>query len=408
MLPLVTGARLVVATDAEILDGRKLLGLIERNEATVLQATPGAWRLLIDAGWAKPLPGQRALKALCGGEALSRELADQMLARASEVWNMYGPTETTIWSSATRVEAGSGPLRLGPPLANTQFYVLSGCEQLAPIGTIGELFIGGAGLARHYWHRPELTREKFRANPYHEGRLYASGDLARRHVDGTIELLGRTDFQVKLRGHRIELQEIEAALEADPQVREAVVVADRSVAATQLIAYVTSKDDVQPETLQKRLAPTLRETLPEYMVPTEFVVLPQLPRTTNGKIDRKALPEPLRGRTREAPANFTFPVTPIQKVLAQIWSEVLEVGPVGITDSLFELGADSLLIFRIAARAQRQGLPIDAALLFQQRTIAGVCAALEQGNDSHGMHRVPRIATVARDRYRVANVGGMR
>ncbi len=409
LLPLVTGARLVVATQTEIADGRKLLGLIERTEATVLQATPGAWRLLIDAGWTKPLPGRHAVKALCGGEALSRELADQMLVRAAEVWNMYGPTETTIWSSATRVEAGSRPLRLGPPLANTQFYILSEREQLAPIGVVGELFIGGAGLARGYWHRPELTQEKFLVNPYNEGRIYASGDLARRCADGTIELLGRTDFQVKLRGYRIELQEIEAALKVDPQVREVVVIADRNVAATQLIAYVTSKEGIESKTLGERLRHILRETLPEYMVPTEFVVLPQMPRTINGKIDRKGLPEPLRERTCEASANFTLPVTPAQKMLAQIWSEVLEVSPVGITDSLFELGADSLLIFRIAARAQRQGLAIDASLLFQQRTIVGVCATLEQSDDNdQRTQRVPQIAAVARDRYRVVKAGGMR
>ncbi len=408
LLPLLVGARLVIATDEEVADGRKLLSLMERTEATVLQATPGAWRLLIDSGWTKPLPGRHALKALCGGEALSRELANQLLTRASEVWNMYGPTETTIWSSATRVEAGFGPLRLGPPLANTEFYVLSGREQLAPIGTIGELFIGGTGLARLYWRRSELTREKFRTNPYSEGRIYASGDLARRHEDGTIELLGRSDFQIKLRGYRIELQEIEAALGANPQVREAVVIADRDVAATQLIAYVTSNGNVQPETLRDRLAQTMREILPDYMVPADFIVLPQLPRTTNGKIDRKALPKPSRRPVREAPAAFTLPVTPAQKVLAQIWSEVLEVGRVGITDSLFELGADSLLIFRIAARAQRQGLPLDAALLFQQRTIAGVCAALEQCDEDHGMRPVPQIAAVERDKYRVVKAGGMR
>ena len=409
LLPLVTGARLVVATDEEIADGRKLLSLIERTGATVLQATPGVWRLLIDAGWTQPQVGKRALKALCGGEALPRELADQMLARAAEVWNMYGPTETTIWSSATRVEAGSGPPRLGSPLANTQFHVLSERGQLAPIGTIGELFIGGAGLARGYWHRSELTQGKFRANPFGPGRIYASGDLARRRADGTIELLGRTDFQVKLRGYRIELQEIEAALQADPQVREAVVTArGERTAATQLIAYVTSGANEREKALGERLRRELRATLPEYMVPAEFILLPQMPRTANGKIDRKALPEPTRVCMREAPPASSSPVTPAQKLLAKIWSDVLKISAIGITDSLFELGADSLLIFRIAARAQREGLPITATLLFQQRTIAGVCAALEQDEPGHVVKSVPRIAAVARESYRVSKSGGVR
>ena len=409
LLPLVTGARLVVATGAEIADGRKLLNLVERTGATVLQATPGAWRLLIDAGWTKPLTGKPALKALCGGEALPRELADQMLARAGEVWNMYGPTETTIWSSATRVGAGAGPLRLGSPLANTQFYVLSERGQLAPIGTVGELFIGGAGLARGYWNRPQLTEEKFVPNPFGPGRMYASGDQARRREDGTIELLGRTDFQVKVRGYRIELQEIEAALQADPRVREAVVTAHvGATAATQLIAYVTGEGSGQEERFTERLTQKLREILPEYMIPAEFVVLPQLPRTANGKIDRKALPEPSLMRSRGASVASAAPVTPSQKLLVKIWSEVLEVRSVGITDSLFELGADSLLIFRIAARAQREGLPVSATMLFEQRTIAGVCEALEQGKTGRGANLLPRIAAVAREQYRVSHSGGVR
>ena len=408
LLPLVTGARLVVATDAEVADGRTLLNLIERTGATVLQATPGAWRLLIDAGWTKPPAGKRALKALCGGEALPRELANQMLAQAAEVWNMYGPTETTIWSSATRVEAGSEPLRLGAPLANTQFYVLSERGQLALIGTIGELFIGGTGLARGYWNRPELTQEKYRANPFGPGRIYASGDLARRRADGTIELLGRTDFQVKLRGYRIELLEIEAALQADPQVREAVVTAHvEAMEATQLVAYVTSDGD-QADALGERLAQKLRESLPEYMIPAKWVVLRQLPRTANGKVDRKALPAPSRSHRRAEPEAFVSAVTPAERLLAKIWSEVLELSSIGVTDSLFELGADSLLIFRIAARAQREGLPVSAKLLFEQRTVARVCATLEQGQASRGANLVPRIPTVARERYRISNAGGVR
>ncbi len=408
LLPLATGARLVVATDAEVADGRKLLSLLERTGATVLQATPGIWHLLIDAGWTRPPAGKRALKALCGGEALPRDLADQMLARAAEVWNLYGPTETTIWSSATRVGAGSEPLRLGAPLANTQFYVLSERGQLAPIGAIGELFIGGAGLARAYWKKPELTQQKFIPNPFGPGRMYASGDLARRREDGTIELLGRTDFQVKLRGYRIELQEIEAALQADPQVREAVVQVHTESAATQLIAYVTSKENEQPETLSERLVCKLREILPEYMVPAELVVLQHLPRTANGKVDRKALPAPSGALSRKATSTFASPVTPAEKLLAKIWSEVLEVPSIGILDNLFELGADSLLIFRIAARAQREGLAVSATLLFQQRTIANVCAALEQNKSYHETQLVPKITAITREHYRISGSGRAR
>ena len=178
--------------------------------------------------------------------------------------------------------------------------------------------------------------------------------------------------------------------------------------ATQLIAYVTSDEGVQVKVLREQLAHTLRQTLPEYMVPAEFIFLRQLPRTVNGKIDRTALPAPFPVRLPKTAAMFAGPVTPAQKMLAKIWSEVLEVNPVGITNSLFDLGADSLLIFRIAARAQREGLPVTATLLFQQKTIAGVCTALEQGNNVPGVLQRPRIAAVERERYRIAKVGGLR
>jgi len=406
LLPLLTGAKLVVATDAEVLDGRLLLGLLERTKATTLQATPGAWRILVDAGWTKSMQ----LKALCGGEALPRELAEKLLDRAGEVWNMYGPTETTIWSSATRVERGTGSVRIGPPIANTQFYVLDQRHQPVPIGVTGELYIGGAGLARGYWKRPELTAEKFIASPFGADRIYATGDLARWHDDGSIELLGRSDFQVKIRGYRIELAEIEAAIMAHPGVSEAVVTHHKSdsTGATRLIAYVAAGlagDEARAASLIRELPMLLNRTLPEYMVPASFVVLEELPRTANGKIDRKALPQPSTLSQFGAYAAirpFAPATTPVQKQLAKIWAEVLELSAVSISDSIFELGADSLLIFRIAARAQREGLPVNATLIFQQRTIAAICEALEHQTVSAPLRATARIAAASRDNYRLS------
>jgi amino acid adenylation domain-containing protein len=395
LLPLITGARLVLATDAEVMDGRQLLTLLEHTKATVLQATPGAWRILIDAGWTNSLP----LKALCGGEALPRELAEKLLDRASEVWNVYGPTETTIWSSATRVPRGTGSPRIGPPIANTQFYVLDQRRNPTPIGVTGELYIGGAGLARGYWNRPELTKEKFIPNPFGQGRIYATGDLARIHADGSIELLGRADFQVKIRGYRIELAEIEAAIASHPRVLEAVVTAHKfETGTTRLVAYVVGAVDTA------ELPGFLGHTLPEFMVPAGFVVLPQLPRTANGKLDRKSLPD-LSGSAAEAVRPFVPASTPEQKQLSRIWADVLDLSQVSINDSIFELGADSLLIFRIAARAQRENLPVNATLIFQQRTIAGVCAALEQIAQPavKPTRLTSRIAAVARESYRLTN-----
>jgi amino acid adenylation domain-containing protein len=391
LLPLLTGAKLVIATDAEVLDGRQLLSLLERTHATTLQATPGAWRILLDAGWTAALP----VKALCGGEALPRELADKILDRTPELWNMYGPTETTIWSSATRVLRGTGALRIGPPIANTQFYVLDARHNPAPIGVAGELYIGGAGLARGYWNRPELTAEKFLPSPFGAGRMYATGDLARIHDDGSIELLERADFQVKVRGYRIELPEIEAALATHPQVKEAVVTHHKSDAGvTRLFACVTGT--VQTTELPDFLA----QTLPDYMIPAGFMVLDALPRTANGKLDRKALPN-LASLGSAGIRPFLPASTPTQKRLAAVWADILELSNVSINDSIFELGADSLLIFRIAARAQREGLPVTAALIFEQRTITAIAAALDQQSAPALTRPTPRITPAARANYRL-------
>ena len=242
-LPLIAGGRLVIATREEVVDGFRLLNLLEQSQATVMQATPSGWRILLEAG-CKVKP---QLKVLCGGEALPRNLADALLECSNDVWNVYGPTETTIWSSATRVEKQTGPVTIGPPIANTQFYVLDDRLHPVPIGVTGELYIGGAGLARGYWRKPELTAEKFLPNPFGAGRIYRTGDQARWLLDGHIELLGRTDFQVKVRGFRIELNEIESALASHPAVRDAVVVAvEVAPGDKRLAAWVDSALDKPP------------------------------------------------------------------------------------------------------------------------------------------------------------------
>jgi len=400
-LPLMTGAKLVVATDAEVMDGQLLLALLGRTRATVLQATPGAWRILIDAGWT----GANALKVLCGGEALPRDLAEMLLDRSSEVWNMYGPTETTIWSSATRIMRGSGPVRVGPPIANTHFYVLDKYLDPSPLGVTGELYIGGAGLARGYWKRPDLAADKFVANPFDAGRIYATGDLARLHHDGSTELLGRKDFQVKVRGYRIELAEIEGVIGLHALVSEAVVTQQKSVktGANRLIAYLATgftASDPRALPLVRELPAMLGQTLPEYMVPAGFVVLEKLPRTPNGKVDRKSLE--LIEETATEIVEFAPAVTPEQRLLADIWTELLQLPSVSIRESIFDLGADSLLVFRIAAQAQNKGLPVTPTLIFLQRTIEAVCCALEANKTSSTPISIPtRIAAISRDGYRV-------
>ncbi len=410
--PLLVGAQLVIATEEQVQDGRELLQVLAHAKVTALQATPGAWRLLLDAGWT----GAASLKVLCGGEALPRELADRLTERSSDVWNMYGPTETTIWSSATRILPGTEPVSVAPPIANTQFYVLDAHHQPLPPGSTGELYIGGEGLARGYWKRPDLTAEKFVPNPFHGGRMYRTGDLGRWRGDGALELLGRSDFQVKVRGYRIELGDIEAALVRHPAVVEAAVVQyrpDDQAGRNQLVAFVASAA-VSAETSPDQLTAELRElagsALPEYMVPAAIHILPALPRNTNGKVDRKALEAQAAERSLNAPAvlkTMTLPSTPQERQLASIWSDVLGIEQIGTTESVFELGADSLLIFRIAARAQREQLPITATMIFQHRSIAALCRTLEAQKTTPG-NSVPRtrvsIPVAAREGYRRAKV----
>lgn len=379
LLPLVTGAKLVIATDAEVTDGGLLLHLIERSHATVLQATPGAWRILIDAGWTNSLP----LKALCGGEALPRELAEKLLDRAGELWNVYGPTETTIWSSATRVTRGTGSVRIGPPIANTQFYVLDARKQPVPIGVTGELYIGGAGLARGYWNRPELTAQKFLQNPFGEGRIYATGDLARWHDNGTIELLGRADFQVKIRGYRIELGEIEAAIMQHPSIRETVVTQHKTANGTAtLVAYlaVGQAANASSETLVGEVRATLSRTLPEYVIPEAFVTLAELPRNSNGKIDRNALPT-AKGATEAdwiyskaaAGSEHVEPSDIIESQLADIWQSTLGIPRISVRASFFSLGASSLAALRLITKMNRvYAMELGLASLITASTIESI------------------------------------
>jgi amino acid adenylation domain-containing protein len=306
-LPLAVGGEVVVASRKEATDGRELARRLKSTSATALQATPSTWRILMEAGW----EGSPEFTILCGGEALSRDLAEALLMRG-EVWNLYGPTESTIWSMVHKVESAEGPVPIGRPLANTKIYILDSHLQPVPIGVHGDLYIGD-GLARGYWSHPELTAERFIPNPFSgevNARLYRTGDRARYRSDGTIEFLGRTDNQVKIRGHRIELGEIESVLMQHSAVNQTVVVAfdesasdsDNSHSKTcaeqsrsienpkSLVAYVVPTQPSAPTVGELRRF--LQEKLPDHMVPSSFVFLDTLPLTANGKLDRKALPPP--------------------------------------------------------------------------------------------------------------------
>lgn len=349
--PLTTGAVVVLAPREVTLDGQRLAQLLQYSQATVLQATPSTWRLLIDSGW----QGHAGLKMLCGGEGLPRDLAGRLISMGGELWNMYGPTETTIWSTIARIEDVSGPVPIGRPIANTQVYVLESSGLPAPIGVGGELYIGGDGLARGYLNRPELTAEKFVALDIPgvgRARLYRTGDVVRWLPSGQLEFFGRRDHQVKLRGFRIELEEIEAVLATHPGVGANVVQVREDIPGDQrLVAYVVSADRVPFVDGDARA--TLRARLPEYMIPNLFVVLDELPLTPNGKVDRNALPAPSAGAA-SARAEFVEPESEIEREMARIWSALLSIDRVGATDNFFDLGGHSMLVLRAIAEVERR------------------------------------------------------
>jgi amino acid adenylation domain-containing protein len=401
-LPLVAGGKLVIASSDTLSDGRKLLSQIGAAGVTVMQATPATWHLLLDAGLAECAN----LKILCGGEYLPRDLANRLLETGAAVWNMYGPTESTIWSSTARVRPGSSPISIGSPIANTRFYVLDQRRRLAPLGVPGELYIAGKGVARGYRNQPGLTASSFLSDPFDslpDSRMYKTGDLVRRTPDGGLEFLGRLDHQVKLRGFRIELGEIEAALALHPVVSRALVLLrEDKPNEKRLVAYWVSNGEGHAGS--DELARFLSGKLPSYMVPSAFVALSSLPQTPGGKIDRRALPLPSAGPAAElenqngSARPFVAPRNEHEKILAEIWCAVLNVSRVSVDDNLFRLGADSLQVIQIAARADRSGLKVTPAMLLQHRNIAALAAVLAEAEPTPQRET---IKAVSRDLYRV-------
>ena len=348
-LPLLVGAHVVIAGDTVAGDGRQLIELLASSAATVMQATPATWHLLLESAWA----GHPKLKVLCGGEALPRELAERLVPKCHELWNMYGPTETTIWSLVSKIESGEGQVPIGAPIANTEIYLLDAHGQLVPTGVPGELYLGGDGLARGYWNRPGLTAEKFIDHPFQSAkRLYNTGDLARYRTDGTIEFLGRVDDQVKVRGFRIELGEIEHVLAQNDAIKECAVVAQtRRAGDAQLVAHIVFHPAASATVSELRKH--LRSKLPDYMVPPAFVMPDELPRTPNGKIDRKTLRKS-DATTAQGTEKFVPPKTPTEVFLAAIWKDVLDVERVGTQDNFFELGGHSLLAMKVVFQVEKE------------------------------------------------------
>ncbi|MGH3932873.1 MAG: amino acid adenylation domain-containing protein, partial [Pseudonocardiaceae bacterium] len=371
LLPLVTGGTIVLASAEQATDPVELGALISREGVSVLQATPSTMRMLIESGWT----GRPGLRVLCGGEALDPELARQLTARADAVWNVYGPTETTIWSSIWRVPPDASRVSLGRPLAGERIVLLDRFGEPAPPGAPGELCIGGAGVARGYWLRPAPTAARFVPDPFGRpgSRLYRTGDLARIRPDGELEFLGRIDHQLKIRSHRIEPGEVEAALLAIDGVAHAAVVPHRpTVGEWSLAAFVVaSGEPISTAALRRHLL----DALPHYMVPSHFRFLQELPLTPAGKVDRKAL-EKVAISTPLAP-HGRAPQSPLEEELASIWEELLEHPPSGASANFFEAGGHSLLAVRLVARISVGiGVRLRVADVFNSPTIAGLAKAI--------------------------------
>ena len=392
-LPLITGATVVLAEAAEARDGHLLLQLLETAHVTAMQATPTTWQMLLDAGWARKLP----LKALCGGEALPAELARQLVPRCQSLWNLYGPTETTIWSAVKQITTPSETITIGHPIANTQFYIVDENLRAVKPGTVGELLIGGDGVTNGYLHKPELTRERFIDNPFGAmpgALLYRTGDLGKLLPNGELQCLGRLDQQVKLRGYRIELGEIEHVLATIDGIKAAVVVAGApSTPQAHLHAHVLADDNWLPSDLETRLnvwKRVLHEQLPTYMVPARFTIQPTFPLTANGKIDRQALagltgpiptlPTTGSGYPKTAPTKIGYigPRTDVEKMVATIWAPLLGLEKVGIYDDFFDLGGHSLIAVQAMAQlAQETGKRLPLAALFENPTVEKIASMLE-------------------------------
>lgn len=372
LLPLLIGAHVEIVERAVALDGKLLGEKLASAGITVMQATPISWQLLLDAGWC----GNSTLKMLCGGEALPSPLASALRTKGQRLWNLYGPTETTIWSTIYEIPDQATRVLIGRPLANTSLYILDQHLQPVPIGVEGELYIGGAGVAQHYLHRPELTAERFLPDPFSvDGgtRLYRTGDLASYQPDGQLEYKGRTDNQIKLHGFRIELSEIEAVLRQHPAVSQVVASLRNETNITRIVAYIVP---TSPSPSVESLRTFLQERLPAYMLPSAFLLLDAMPLTPNNKIDRRALPEPDAQRPQLS-TSYLMPTTGLESQVAAIWQRILHLERVGLEDNFFDLGGNSLLMVQLHAQLREAIQPvIKLTDLFQYPTVKAFAAYL--------------------------------
>jgi amino acid adenylation domain-containing protein len=380
-LPLVTGAKLVIATENTAMNVELLKKKIEESGATLFQATPVTFKMLLLSGW----NGKQDLKLVCGGEAFSKELARELLPRCREVWNGYGPTEATIYSVVKKLTpedcTGEGYVPIGRPVDNTTLFVLNSRLVPVPVGITGELFIGGDGVSTGYLNLPEMTGERFIPDPFSnnpDSRIYKTGDLVHYFPDGNLVYLNRADSQVKIRGFRIELGEIESAISRFEGMKENVVIAREDAQGEKmLVAYcVTGTASGLDE---QSLKLHLKEKLPDYMIPAAFVRMDILPLTSNNKVDRKALPDPV-SLSSSVSKEYVAPKTITEKKLVGIWSSILKIEKIGIMDDFFEIGGHSMIAVTLIIKIEKEfGIRLPLATLFEQSNIQKLAKVIENG-----------------------------
>lgn len=401
-LPLITGAKIILAAREDVGDPQRLINLIAQYRVSFMQATPSTWKLLVDANW-QPT---HAIKILSGGESMGKSLVSALLSIANvELWNMYGPTEATIWSSCNQI-VNDQAVSIGRPIANTSFYVATSGMQLAPKYVAGELLIGGAGVARGYLHRPDLTTEKFVRNTFISEQpvneiLYKTGDLVRWLPDGNLEFLGRIDQQTKLHGFRIELGEIEVALATHPQVKDCLVAPKPTAAGDiQLVAYIVpepanSAPEIDISNEIDGFRQHLHKILPHYMLPAAYVLLENMPLTPNGKVDRKALPEP---DYESLQSEYVAPQSKTERVLCEILQDLLKIDRVGLADNFFQIGGHSILAVQLAAKIENSfGRALPLTFIMSSPTVSDICSHIVKSTSLS--KNVKKIVPNVKDRY---------
>lgn len=382
-LPLLAGAVVEIVPTAICRDGLLLKEFLEGSPANIVQATPATWQMLIGAEWA----GSSKLKVLCGGEPLPSSLARDLLARCKELWNLFGPTETTIWSSCCRI-LDPGKITIGEPIANTQFYVLDAFQNPVPLGLPGELYIGGDGVAAGYLGRPDLTETKFVPDPFHgqEGaKMYRTGDMVRYLRDGGLQYMSRMDGQVKLRGYRVELGEIEALIGQDPDVSQALaILTDDGGSAKRILAYAVLRNEaagIIPAILDR-----LKAQLPSYMVPAAIIPLKAFPLLPNGKVDRNSLPKSVETRpSLNGPSDNSY-----EAMIAQAWKSVLQSESIGLNEKFFDAGGDSISLTRLVVElGHRFGRRFSVTTLFEHPTIQSLADYMKASDAAASHERSP-------------------